>query len=258
MRNRVYQQGFSFIEIAVVLSVIGLVMASVVAGSYLLAAAKLNSIITDVAQVKTAVESFEVKYGSLPGDIADADRFWGTSCTTSGSNTCNGDGDRRIEYDTGGTLFEDLRAWQHLGLSGYYPGDFTGLVSGNRFALGVNAPASEKDNAGYWIMRPAGTSSYYGETGNLVMVGAVDGTAGTLNAAALTVQESHTLDLKVDDGEPDEGDVFVGRANGGGANSCMTGTSPTGDFTAASASFQFSDLEVSCIVAFWIDMDATN
>ncbi len=258
-----HQQGFSFIEISVVLSVIGLVLASIMAGNYLLTAAKLNSIVTDVARVKAVVEGFYGKYDALPGDIPNATSFWATSCTNSGGspvNPCNGDGDRRIEYNTSGgsEKFEDVRAWQHLSLSGYYPGDFSGVVSGNRFALGVNAPESEKAGLGYWIMRPMGTTTYYGQTGNLVMVGRVDGTTGTLDAAGLTVQESHSLDLKTDDGEPDTGDVFVGRGRGLGDERCMNGVAPTGDFTQNSASFEFADLEVSCIMAFWIDKDATN
>lgn len=257
MGNKSKQKGFSFLEIAVVLSVIGLMMAAIMTGSYLLSAAKLNAIITDVAHVKSAVENFQIKYNGLPGDMPDADRFWGTSCVDSGDNSCNGDGDKRIEYNST-TLFEDLRAWQHLSLSGYYPGDFSGLVSNNRFALGGNAPVSEKDGVGYWIMRPLAGTSYYGQTGNLIMVGAVDETAGTMNAAGLTVQEAHTLDLKTDDGEPDEGSVFVGRGVDVGDDRCITGAAPLGEITEVNGAFEFEDLELSCVMAFWIEQDETD
>lgn len=257
------QRGFSFVEVAVVLSVIGLVLASLMTGNYLLNAAKLNSIITDAAQIKSAIENFEIKYESLPGDMPNASSFWGTSCTNAGSspvNPCNGDGDRRIEYNvsTGSERFEDIRAWQHLTLSGHYPGDFSGVVSGNRFTLGENAPQSEKAGAGFWIMRPSGTTTYYGQTGNLIMLGGVDSSSGFLNNAVLTVQEAHTLDLKTDDGVPDDGDVIVGRGNGLGEDRCMTGAPSTGNITSASATFEFADPEISCVMAFWLSKDGTD
>jgi hypothetical protein len=100
-----------------------------------------------------------------------------------------------------------------------------------------------------------GTTRYYDTTGNLVMLGRVDTAGGTLDAGALTVQEAHSLDLKVDDGLPDSGSVFVGRGSGLGSNNCTDGESPIGNFTQSNASFRFADTAETCVMAFWVNKD---
>lgn len=253
------RRGFSFVEMSIVLSITGLVLAAIIAGSHMLTAAKLNSVITDMAQIKTAVDGFETKYGALPGDMPDAASFWSQNCTNTGgtpNNTCNGDGNRRIEYSS--TQFEDLRAWQHLSLSSYFPGDFTGLVSGNRFSLGTNAPESEITGVGYWLMYPS--SALYNTTGIAIMAGKVNSATGYPNAAAFSIEHAHALDIKVDDdGDPDGGDLYEGRGSDMGNNKCMVGASPLGDFTDTNAvSFNFgdsNDLDESCVLVYWLDKD---
>ncbi|MFO0388554.1 MAG: type II secretion system protein [Alphaproteobacteria bacterium] len=69
------QQGFTLIELSIVLVIIGLVTAGVLVGKDLINQAELRSIITDVEKYNTAVNTFKVKYCCLAGDCPFATDF---------------------------------------------------------------------------------------------------------------------------------------------------------------------------------------
>lgn len=56
------------------------------AGQSLIRAAELRSVPTDAARYLTAINSFRDKYFALPGDMANAVKFWGAQAgaTTDG------------------------------------------------------------------------------------------------------------------------------------------------------------------------------
>jgi len=62
------KDGFSLIEISIVLIIIGLLIAAVVAGASMIRSAKVSSLITEIREYRTASASFLVRYGEYPGD----------------------------------------------------------------------------------------------------------------------------------------------------------------------------------------------
>ena len=62
-------KGFTLIEMAIVLIVIGLVVGGVLVGRDLVANATVNSQIAQIAQYNTAVKTFQNKYDCLPGGL---------------------------------------------------------------------------------------------------------------------------------------------------------------------------------------------
>ena len=55
-------QGFSLVELAIVLVIIGLITGGILTGQELIRASELNSVASDYNKVKTAINTFQLKY----------------------------------------------------------------------------------------------------------------------------------------------------------------------------------------------------
>jgi prepilin-type N-terminal cleavage/methylation domain-containing protein len=242
-------QGFTLVEIAIVLVVIGLVVGGILVGRDLIRAAELRSVISDVEKYKAAVNTFRLKFNALPGDMLDATTYWGaadpnpTTCKTTigtGTQTCNGNGDWKNGYppapNPGPFHYENYRFWQHLANAGLINGQDTGVGvgAGNSNAqVGRNVPASRISGAGYSIENAAGygTIVWAGEywpatdASTSIMEFGSNRTDDILNNPAITAQEAYGLDSKIDDGLPASGSVlsFMLAMNPG----CITSDTPS-------------------------------
>ncbi len=96
MRNNSHTkhiEGFTLIEMAIVLVVISLLVGGVMAGQAMIAAANMRAQITDLQKYKTAVKLFDELYKGIPGDITNA-------TTLFGATTTNGNGNGSLEAAT--------------------------------------------------------------------------------------------------------------------------------------------------------------
>src|SRR5688572_25815738 len=122
MRRR--QSGFTLIEIAIVLVIIGLLLGGVLKGQELITGARVRNFIQQQDGVKAAYFGFLDRYRALPGDYSQANANipgMGTVCTTGVAG--NGDGDGTIEF--GAQPHENLLVWEHLSKSGFINGSYT-------------------------------------------------------------------------------------------------------------------------------------
>ena len=71
MRNK----GFTLIEIAIVITIIGLLMAGVIKGMSLIQSAKVSNAITLAQDISVAVNAFKQQYHMLPGDMSITTEF---------------------------------------------------------------------------------------------------------------------------------------------------------------------------------------
>lgn len=102
-------RGFTLIEAAVVVAIIGLLLAAVLQGRQMIDSARYKSLMRDVGDYREAFEQFRERYNALPGDFGNAnDRFDLTGA--------NGDGNGLIDDGPGcgNDTDESCRAWQHL------------------------------------------------------------------------------------------------------------------------------------------------
>ena len=65
------QRGFTLVELAIVLVIIGLIIAAVLKGQELIVSARLKSTITAIDAIRSASNTFRDKYNPLPGDSAN-------------------------------------------------------------------------------------------------------------------------------------------------------------------------------------------
>lgn len=91
---RTANQGFTLVELAIVITIIGLLIGGVLKGQQMIANARLTATIAQVTSYKAAFHSFRDRFDNLPGDISFAQsRLPGCA---SASYCYNGNGDSRI------------------------------------------------------------------------------------------------------------------------------------------------------------------
>jgi prepilin-type N-terminal cleavage/methylation domain-containing protein len=218
------QEGFTLIEMSIVLVIIGLVVGGVLVGRDLVKAAEVRSQISQIEKYNVAANTFRTKYGFLPGDIKDpeATRFGltprGTDPFVGNNGNGEGDGNSIISSPAGGfsdsygetaMFWEDLTSANGLKLN---------LITGNfKTASPSVAPPSDilEPNIGLYLPVAAigGGNYIYVSSNNgvnsfgLAVVTDIQ-TADDLNVAyGITVSTAYSIDKKMDDGLPQYGNV---------------------------------------------------
>jgi prepilin-type N-terminal cleavage/methylation domain-containing protein len=130
------QQGFTLIEIAIVLVIIGLLLGGVLKGQELITSAKVRNVISTQDGIKAAYFGFLDRYRGLPGDYLTAS----ATANIPGCGACfGGNGNGQIVTD--GTSAEAVHVWEHLSKAGFITGSY---VSGSATAAAAveNTPAN--------------------------------------------------------------------------------------------------------------------
>jgi prepilin-type N-terminal cleavage/methylation domain-containing protein len=111
------QQGFTLIEIAIVLVIIGLLLGGVLKGQELITSARVRNLITTQDGVKAAYFGFLDRYRGLPGDYSGA---------VANIPNCTGCqvGDNNGQILTNGAILESISAWEHLSKAGFVTGSY--------------------------------------------------------------------------------------------------------------------------------------
>ncbi|HIJ84569.1 MAG: hypothetical protein HW380_283 [Magnetococcales bacterium] len=232
-RQRQHDKGFTLIEIAIVVVIIGLLLGGVLKGQEMIRNARAHNVADQGNAVKAAVLGFSDRYRALPGDYGAA--FTNIPGLTGTSQ--NGDGNSRIGFNDSAVagvpeeanrLREMGLTWLHLARSGFISGNFLGT------------PFAATDEAAWNCPVDACLANAF--NGPMVIV--YDDEQTGLNDVAnkaksnqlwsgkgLPVEIISELDRKVDDGQPGSGGFRVGdgfvKATGGVGHLCADDGSDT-------------------------------
>jgi len=109
------KQGFTLVEIAIVLVIIGLLLGGILKGQEMITQAKIKNIIADFSGVSAAYHGYQDRYRAIPGDDKSGDRWTGTK-------TGNGDGIIAGTWNTTTADTESILYWEHLRKAGFVSG----------------------------------------------------------------------------------------------------------------------------------------
>ena len=150
------QSGFTLIEIAIVLVIIGLLLGGILKGQELINSAKVKNLAGDFKNIPVFIYGYQDKFKALPGDdAAVTTNVTGSTLATTGGTVGNGviDGN----WNTATKTDETYLFWQHVRLAGLAPGptdvnDATYLptnAAGGTIGIqsGTNTPAASPLNA---------------------------------------------------------------------------------------------------------------
>lgn len=215
-------QGFTLVELAIVLGVIGLIVGAIMAGQSMVRASKVKSVSSDLSRYRTAANNFQDRFTLFPGDMTNATSLWGIAAgtgadatcydtSTLGSiRTCNGDGDGTID-----SYNETFRFWQHLANSQMIEGTFTGTKGSASYDhdVGSNCPGTKLTNVGIGVTYSASSISSATQfdliPSNYFVVGA-EVAGELLTGAAFSPSEVQNIDTKLDDAYPGRGIIIAG------------------------------------------------
>ena len=204
------QSGFTLVEIAIVMVIIGLLLGGVLKGQEVITNARIKNINNDFSGISAAIYSYQDRYRALPGDDPAADAHVNNGVVATSGTAGDGviEGDETSTLSAGnpaGVAADDEAAlvWQHLRLAGLVAGD------PNSQAFPVNAFGGNTN-----VFDGAGTN---GLTGTIIAFEGVNGDMAVI------------LDAQNDDDQPDTGSVraFDTSAGGGvpiGGNYVFTDT----------------------------------
>jgi prepilin-type N-terminal cleavage/methylation domain-containing protein len=206
------QPGFTLVEIAIVLVIIGLLLAGILKGQELIASAKVKNLIGDFRGISAMVYGYQDKFRSFPGDQTQAqlDASFGAGKATAaaaGANNGRLDGD----WNTSTKTDETWLFWQHVRLAN--------LASGPTNATDPNGDYVPKNADGGRI----GIESGLNGTGTPTPF--IAGMTGAFFVCSDNIQGRYAkqMDTTLDDGNAATGSVrIVKTGSARGSNSEVT------------------------------------
>ena len=214
------QEGFTLVEIAIVMVIIGLLIGGILKGQELVNNSRVTRTISDVQSVHANVVIFKDRFNSLPGD-APANKIIGCNA----SNNClGGDGNGSIagvlgqdhyawtsRIPTSGIGQESYQVWKHLSLTNMITGINIGADPSSEAGWGVThlaAPVGGGFEFYYdgWMASGAGGPGSAGHIMRLSSNG-LNGSSGV--GGVISPSDAARIDRKLDDGNPNIGYVFA-------------------------------------------------
>ena len=79
------QQGFTLVEIAIVLVIIGLLLGGILKGQEMITQAKIKNVVADFSGISAAYHGYQDRYRAIPGDDPNAGRWTNAPAAIAGS-----------------------------------------------------------------------------------------------------------------------------------------------------------------------------
>ena len=195
---RHHQRGFTLIEIAIVLVIIGLLLGGVLKGQELINSAKVKNFAQDFRNIPLFIYGYQDKFKAIPGDDAavvnhvTGGTLASTPTGTVGNGVINGHWNSTTDTD------ESHLFWQHVRLAG--------LAAGS---TSVSDPSYIPKNAeGGIIGIESGLSGYIGPTTGTTVTQGMTGSY-VICSSNILGKFAKQLDITLDDGNTQTGSLRV-------------------------------------------------
>ncbi len=188
------QSGFTLIEIAIVLVIIGLLLGGVMKGQELINSAKVKNLASDFKNTSLYIYSYQDKFRALPGDDVQAmSHVTGATTATPSPITDLGNGRIDGKWDSTTPTDESYLFWEHVRLAG--------------IAAGITNTA---DTVGYPQRNTVG--GLVGITNSITLKGLpITGLKGAYIICSANIQGKFAkqLDIMMDDGATSSGSMMT-------------------------------------------------
>ncbi|MEM7406779.1 MAG: prepilin-type N-terminal cleavage/methylation domain-containing protein [Pseudomonadota bacterium] len=212
MKSR--QTGFTLVEIAIVLVIIGLLLGGIIQGQQLINSARVKNLHETASGVQAAYFGFIDRYRQIPGDMDESVADNAIGVEIAGGGNANG----RLDNPTGTSAYsENNAAWEHLSKAGFIQGNYDGTADTEPTFSNNLGPVNAFNNP----MVLGLTNEYLEANGTAVR------RLHLVIGRGVPVGIMRELDLKVDDGVPDTGvlratittpTIFLGDNKWGGSD----------------------------------------
>ena len=139
MQSKRVQAGFTLVEIAIVLVIIGLLLGGILKGQEMITQARIKNVVNDFNGITAAYFAYQDRYRAVPGDDNQASVRWANPNPPGGSVNGTGDGVVSGRYMTTvadlvatpptAATGESNNFWWHLRLAGFVSGATSGSAA---------------------------------------------------------------------------------------------------------------------------------
>ena len=117
------QKGFTLVEIAIVLVIIGLLLGGILMGQEMITQAKIKNVVADFSGVSAAYYGYQDRYRAIPGDDLNANTRWGAIVSaTAGNGVVTGTYNAACPLIAVAATVETCLWWDHLRRAGFVSG----------------------------------------------------------------------------------------------------------------------------------------
>ncbi len=110
------QKGFTLVEIAIVLVIIGLLLGGILKGQEMITQAKIKNVMADFSGISAAYHGYQDRYRAIPGDDPGITRWGLTAAAGAGNGVVTG------AYNSTTATDESRLWWDHLRRAGFVSG----------------------------------------------------------------------------------------------------------------------------------------
>jgi prepilin-type N-terminal cleavage/methylation domain-containing protein len=119
---KLVQKGFTLVEIAIVLVIIGLLLGGILKGQEMITQAKIKNVVADFSGISAAYYGYQDRYRAIPGDDLQAGTRWAGAVAGDGNGQVGGTYSNACPVTVVAASPESCKWWDHLRRAGFVSG----------------------------------------------------------------------------------------------------------------------------------------